>query len=149
MPALSGGNARAGLEEQGDEQHDLERNDPVGNCQKDVDAALGAVRENLVKLADRDARLHDLQDKSTAFQNTSEKFTGQAKTLQWRTKWQKYRLYGLVAVLVMWALLSFAFRQHLLIYFSVSSVAFVVLFVMQHFLAKRWISQVDKTQLLT
>eukprot|EP00411_Alexandrium_monilatum_P022357 CAMPEP_0175217508 /NCGR_PEP_ID=MMETSP0093-20121207/18282_1 /TAXON_ID=311494 /ORGANISM="Alexandrium monilatum, Strain CCMP3105" /LENGTH=155 /DNA_ID=CAMNT_0016510941 /DNA_START=52 /DNA_END=519 /DNA_ORIENTATION=+ len=148
MPAFFGGKARGGQGEQGEEMQDIERNDPLGHCQKDINAAMGVMRENMARMADRDSKLYDLQDKSTAFQSTSEKFTGQAKTLQFRTKWQQYRLYALAAALMLWVLLALVFRDHLLIYFAVSSVVFAVLFAAQHLLAKRWIPQVDNTQLL-
>mmetsp|Transcript_104143 Transcript_104143/g.324725 ORF Transcript_104143/g.324725 Transcript_104143/m.324725 type:complete len:156 (+) Transcript_104143:69-536(+) len=148
MPTLFGGKARAGQAEQGEQMQDLERSDPVGNCQRELDAAMGVMRENMTRMADRDAQLHDLQDKSTAFASTTEKFSGQAKTLQWRMKFQQYRLYMLAAALALWVLLALIFKQHLPAYFAVSGVAFAALWVVQHFLAKRWIPQVDKTMLL-
>uniref|UniRef100_A0A7S1LRZ8 V-SNARE coiled-coil homology domain-containing protein n=1 Tax=Alexandrium catenella TaxID=2925 RepID=A0A7S1LRZ8_ALECA len=149
MPAFFGGKARAGQGEQGSQQdNDLERSDPVGNCQKDLDSAMGVMRENMTRMADRDSKLSDLQDKSTQFASTSEKFTGQAKTLQWKTKWQQYRLYALAAFMVLWVVLALVFRNHLPVYFAVSTAVFAVLFAAQHFLTKQWISQVDKTQLL-
>merc|ERR1712062_167574 len=107
------------------------------------------MRDNITMMSDRDAKLHELQDKSTAFHATSEKFTGQAKTLQWRTKWQQYRLYCMIGTLILWALLLLPFRHHLAVYIPVSLVVMCTLHAAQHFLVKRWSPQMDKTQPLT
>mmetsp|Transcript_104895 Transcript_104895/g.326042 ORF Transcript_104895/g.326042 Transcript_104895/m.326042 type:complete len:128 (+) Transcript_104895:641-1024(+) len=121
----------------------------MGNCRRDINEAMGLMRDNIVRISDRDAKLHEMQEKSSAFQNTSERFTGQAKSLQWKTRWQHYRFYAFAAVLALWGALLIAFHDHLLVYLPVSAAVLGLLYLAQDVLSKRWSPQVDKTQPLT
>jgi len=95
--------------------------DSYTHARQQCDVALGVMRDNMKMLAERDVKLHDLQDKSTAFQTTSERFQRHTTTLSWKTRWQQYRFYAFIGALVVWGLLLILFRQHLLAYVIISS----------------------------
>merc|ERR1712232_179894 len=88
-----------------------------------------------------DDRLHNLQDKSHVLQGTSGAFSRQAKRLRWEMRFQQYRLFLLVSVLVVWASCFFVFRHHLKAYASISTVCIVLIYLAQRYLQKRWRSQ--------
>mmetsp|Transcript_99009 Transcript_99009/g.317540 ORF Transcript_99009/g.317540 Transcript_99009/m.317540 type:complete len:142 (-) Transcript_99009:83-508(-) len=93
----------------------------LANAREMSDKALGVMRGNMTMLAERDSKLHELQDKSVAFQSTSQKFQRSTVTLGWKTRWQQYRLYAWISALVVWGTLLLIFRHHLLPYLIISS----------------------------
>mmetsp|Transcript_956 Transcript_956/g.2179 ORF Transcript_956/g.2179 Transcript_956/m.2179 type:complete len:147 (-) Transcript_956:32-472(-) len=115
----------------------------LGHAQKDIDHAMGVMRDSMAMLAERDVKLHNLEDKSNSLQGSSTAFTRQAKRLRWEQRWQQYRLVAMVSSLVVWAVTFFFLRHHAPEYLAASTALFSLLFFAQRFLAKRWRAQLE------
>jgi len=87
---------------------------------------------------------YDIQDQSSSLQDMSNIFYRNARKLQWKTKWDQYNLYILIAVLVVWALLFFVFHNHMVAYILVSLVIFALLFAVQHFATMCYLAQLER-----
>merc|ERR1712151_322572 len=92
-------------------------------------------------LAERDASLHNLQDKSSTLQGTSLSFTRQAKRLKWEMRWRQYRIMIFAAVFSVWLVLLYAFRQRLAVFLCASGIFFTVAYLLQRHFVKRWRAQ--------
>merc|ERR1719183_1520154 len=98
---------------------------------------MGVMRENMAMLAERDSKLHNLQDKSDVLQGTSSSFSQQAKRLRWEQRWQQYRVCIAAMTVCCWLAGFGLFRHAKVAYFAVSSAALVAVYLLQRFIMKR------------
>lgn len=77
-------------------------------------------------MADRQASLYQLQNKSSSMQVQTTQFSQQAKHLRMESEWRKYRMYLLAAILLIW-LLTFIFWQDQFLIVVGSTVVFGLL----------------------
>eukprot|EP00931_Biecheleriopsis_adriatica_P002538 TRINITY_DN10348_c0_g1_i1.p1 TRINITY_DN10348_c0_g1~~TRINITY_DN10348_c0_g1_i1.p1 ORF type:complete len:141 (+),score=34.40 TRINITY_DN10348_c0_g1_i1:40-462(+) len=115
----------------------------LGTAQEELDAAMGAMRNSMAMMAERDARLHSLDDKSHALQGTSGAFSRQAKRLRWEMRWQQSRMLVLAVALALWISCAYIFHNNLLAYFVISAVVFVLIYLVQRCVEKRLRAQLE------
>mmetsp|Transcript_29300 Transcript_29300/g.51281 ORF Transcript_29300/g.51281 Transcript_29300/m.51281 type:complete len:141 (+) Transcript_29300:97-519(+) len=116
---------------------------PLNSAHKEIDAAMGIMRENMVCLQEREGRLVNLQEKSDTLQGTSGDFNRRAKRLRMEMRWQQYRLWVLAACLSIWLALFYVFRHHMKIFIAGSATVSVLMYLLQRFIQKRWRAQLE------
>eukprot|EP00427_Karlodinium_veneficum_P057268 CAMPEP_0169422424 /NCGR_PEP_ID=MMETSP1017-20121227/66925_1 /TAXON_ID=342587 /ORGANISM="Karlodinium micrum, Strain CCMP2283" /LENGTH=92 /DNA_ID=CAMNT_0009531991 /DNA_START=21 /DNA_END=296 /DNA_ORIENTATION=- len=92
----------------------------MGIVQHDLEEVMGMMRGNISAMTDREMRLNELSNKSSTLQGTADAFSRQSKALQWEMKWQRIRVWLLVAVLVVWGLAFFFVPVSKLVFFLIS-----------------------------
>ncbi|CAE8632049.1 unnamed protein product [Polarella glacialis] len=114
-----------------------------GNAQKELDTAMGSMRDNMTMMAERDSRLGELEGKSNMLQGTSSAFSRQARRLRWEMKWQQFRLIALAVCLTVWVACFYFFRHQMPAYLAASGAAFTLAYFVQRHVAKRWRAQIE------
>merc|ERR1712083_144329 len=94
-------------------------------------------------LSDRDSRLHDLSNKSSSLQFTSDAFNRQAKYMHWELRWQKLRLWILASLLSLWAVLFYFCRRRLTLFIVASITMAVLLYLAERRAVARWREPLD------
>merc|ERR1712113_737414 len=97
----------------------------------------------MAMMAEREIKLHNLDSKSKTLQGSANSFARQARRVQWETKMQKVRCWATAILLVIWGVLFFVFRKHLMVYLASSAGVFTFLFLIQHCLIRRWRAQME------
>merc|ERR1712046_88539 len=95
--------------------------DMLGHAQEQIDRTMNSMRDNMAMLQERDASLSQLQDKSSVLQGTSGAFNRQARQLQLEMKWRQYKIALLVAVILIWCVCFFIFKDHLKMFLPISA----------------------------
>eukprot|EP00443_Scrippsiella_acuminata_P048162 CAMPEP_0115268982 /NCGR_PEP_ID=MMETSP0270-20121206/52798_1 /TAXON_ID=71861 /ORGANISM="Scrippsiella trochoidea, Strain CCMP3099" /LENGTH=138 /DNA_ID=CAMNT_0002685195 /DNA_START=181 /DNA_END=597 /DNA_ORIENTATION=- len=109
----------------------------MGVAQRSVDEAMDSVRGSMELMMERDARLHELQDKSSSLADTSNSFAQRARRLQWEYRWQYLRVRLFVCALAVWLALSYTFRHRLPIFFAVTGFVLSAAFLADHYVVRR------------
>merc|ERR1712137_1325989 len=99
------------------------------------------MRGNVTLLAERDLTLHNLNSKSNALQGTTGVFNRRARQLRWESRWKEIRFQVTLCMTIVWIVLLYIFREKLQIFFSVSSIVFIVLYVAQRCVRRHWLTQ--------
>merc|ERR1712039_2314 len=105
-------------------------------AQQNIDEAMHLVRGSMELMLERDARLHELQDKSSSLSETSNSFAQRAQRLQWQYRWHRLRTRLLACTLCLWLALSYAFCNHSPVFFSATGVLFTTAFVADVYIAR-------------
>merc|ERR1712061_223557 len=84
------------------------------NVQEQVNDALAAMQENMRRMAERDAQLHNLQKSTKDLQGASPAFNKGARQIHADYKWQRCRMYILATTLATWIVVFFVRRRWLL-----------------------------------
>mmetsp|Transcript_22002 Transcript_22002/g.39425 ORF Transcript_22002/g.39425 Transcript_22002/m.39425 type:complete len:143 (-) Transcript_22002:12-440(-) len=119
----------------------------MGHAREELDSALRTMQDSMTLMAERDCRLHGIEGKSFELQGTSGAFNRQARRLRWEMRWQQYRLMALAISLAVWVSCAYLFREHLAMYFAVSGLCFVLIYLGQRFIMQRWRAQVESEDL--
>eukprot|EP00443_Scrippsiella_acuminata_P046095 CAMPEP_0115282210 /NCGR_PEP_ID=MMETSP0270-20121206/59721_1 /TAXON_ID=71861 /ORGANISM="Scrippsiella trochoidea, Strain CCMP3099" /LENGTH=143 /DNA_ID=CAMNT_0002699041 /DNA_START=81 /DNA_END=512 /DNA_ORIENTATION=- len=114
----------------------------IARAKEELDGTMGVMRDNMKLLAEREAKLHSLDDKSAALQGTADKFSKRARMVNWKTKLSAAGLAigaGLVlAWCICWALHVHVHRRNPWSFIAGSLVlALAIWCVWRQFLARR------------
>mmetsp|Transcript_34463 Transcript_34463/g.87138 ORF Transcript_34463/g.87138 Transcript_34463/m.87138 type:complete len:139 (+) Transcript_34463:62-478(+) len=109
----------------------------MGVAQRSVDEAMDSVRGSMELMMERDARLHELQDKSSSLTDASNSFAQRARRLQWVYQWHYLRVRLLVFSLVLWLGLSYTFRHQLPVFFAATGIVLAAAFLADHYIVRR------------
>eukprot|EP00045_Choanoeca_perplexa_P000499 m.14742 g.14742 ORF g.14742 m.14742 type:complete len:101 (-) comp10339_c1_seq1:141-443(-) len=77
----------------------------LAQTQRQVDEVVGIMRDNMEKVLERDARLGDLEDKSTTLADGASRFESNARKLK-RKMWWKNTKFMLILFLVVAVLIT-------------------------------------------
>ncbi|KAM4676704.1 vesicle-associated membrane protein 5 [Discoglossus pictus] len=62
-------------------------------CQQNAEEVTILMKNNVNKVIEREGKLSDLEDRSEGLRNMATAFEKTARTVERRTRWEKYRLY--------------------------------------------------------
>mmetsp|Transcript_3718 Transcript_3718/g.9483 ORF Transcript_3718/g.9483 Transcript_3718/m.9483 type:complete len:148 (-) Transcript_3718:139-582(-) len=127
-----------------------DRNGGIGKARYEINEAMDTMRNNMTIMAEREAKLSELNDKSSTLQSTSNAFSRQARVLQWEMRWQQLRIRLLMIFLsidaIVFLTVGYKYGMKHKTTWTVGlccQVALFILFLIERFLSRRWRAQVE------
>eukprot|EP00042_Codosiga_hollandica_P026614 m.127004 g.127004 ORF g.127004 m.127004 type:complete len:97 (-) comp52249_c0_seq1:231-521(-) len=77
-----------------------QKNAKLEDTQRQVDEVVGIMKDNMVKVLERDQKLNDLEDKSEGLRDGAARFEKSAVKLKRKMWWKNLKFMGILALVV-------------------------------------------------